>query len=156
MANFELAIEKVLQHEGGYVNDPVDPGGETNYGISKRNYPNVDIKNLTVDQAKEIYRTNYWTKVWGDQINDDELAMNIFDFAVNAGTGTSARIIQKIVGVGVDGVIGNITVSAINQADSKLAVKEFQKRRILHYVELVKKNNTLLRFLGGWINRSFM
>lgn len=156
MANFDMAIGKVLEHEGGYVNDPADPGGETNFGISKRNFPNLDIKNLTVDQAKEIYRTNYWNKVWGDQINDDELALNVFDFAVNAGTGTSARIIQEVVGAGVDGVIGNMTVAAINQTDPRIAVKEFQKRRVLHYVELVKKNNTLLRFLTGWINRSFM
>lgn len=156
MANFDMAIGKILQHEGGYVNDPADPGGETNFGISKRNFPNVDIRNLTVDQAKEIYRTNYWNRVMGDQIQDDELALNVFDFAVNAGTGTSARIIQKIVGAGVDGVIGNNTISAINRFDPRVAVKEFQKGRILHYVDLVKNNTSLLRFLSGWINRSFM
>ena len=156
MANFDMAIDKILQHEGGYVNDPADPGGETNFGISKRNFPDVDIKNLTVDRAKEIYRANYWNRVGGDHIGDDELALNIFDFAVNAGTGTSARIIQEIVGAGVDGVIGNNTISAINRFDARMAVKEFQKRRVLHYVDLVKKNNNLLRFLSGWINRSFM
>ena len=65
---FDEIIEKVLEHEGGYVNDPDDAGGETNYGIAKRWYPNVDIKNLTKEQAKKIYHTDYWRRGKCDEV----------------------------------------------------------------------------------------
>ncbi len=66
--NWEKAISFVLKWEGGYSNDPYDSGGETKYGISKRSYPNLDIKNLTLEQAKEIYKRNYWDKIDGDNL----------------------------------------------------------------------------------------
>ena len=85
MADFNKAIAIILKHEGGYVNDPDDPGGETNMGITKRDFPHLDITNLTVEQAKEIYKEKYWDTINGDDITNQTVATQIFDFGVNAG-----------------------------------------------------------------------
>lgn len=92
--NWQRSIEFVLKQEGGYANSPNDPGGETNFGISKRSHPNVDIKNLTVEQAKEIYRVEYWQGCGADKM-DWPLCVAHFDFAVNAGVGTANRILAE-------------------------------------------------------------
>ena len=84
LTKFNQIIDKVLKHEGGYVNDPNDPGGETNYGISKRAYPNVDIKNLTIDGAKEIYKKDYWDKTKVESV-PERLRYIYFDMCVNMG-----------------------------------------------------------------------
>ena len=75
-ARFLKAFEKVLRHEGGYVNDPLDLGGETKYGISKRSYPHLDIKNLTLDQAKQIYFRDFWQR--GRSVFKNEVRRSIF------------------------------------------------------------------------------
>ncbi len=85
MADFEKAVAVVLRHEGGYVNDPDDPGGETNYGISKRAYPHLDIARLTVEQAKAIYRADYWERIAGDSLTSQHYANALLDTAVNMG-----------------------------------------------------------------------
>ena len=77
MADFEKAVEFVLRMEGGYVNDPKDPGGETNFGIAKKSYPGVDIKNLTEEQAEEIYKRDYWEKYNIGELASDDLALTI-------------------------------------------------------------------------------
>lgn len=82
---FDKAIKVVLAHEGGYVNDPNDLGGETNFGISKRSYPTVDIKNLTREQAVEIYRGDWWERYRYGDIEDLDVATKVFDLAVNMG-----------------------------------------------------------------------
>ena len=82
--SFDEIIEIVLEHEGGYVNDPDDPGGETNFGVSKRAYPNVDIKNLTEDAAKDIYRRDYWDRNHCEDL-PDELRHVYFDMCINQG-----------------------------------------------------------------------
>ena len=96
--NFNEAIERVLSHEGGYVNNPADPGGETQWGISKRSYPNVDIKALTRSQAVEIYRRDFWGAVNADDMPDG-VAYQTLDFAVNSGVGTAIRYMQRALGV---------------------------------------------------------
>jgi lysozyme family protein len=82
MADFNISIETILTNEDGYVFNPNDPGGETNYGISKRAYPNLDIKNLTRDAAKEIYRRDFWRY---DSIVNQDVATKIFDIGANQG-----------------------------------------------------------------------
>lgn len=111
---FEDAFERLLGHEGGYVNDPKDPGGETNWGISKRSYPGVDIKNLQRWEAEVIYRTDFWDKVRGDQLPDG-VAFQLFDFAVNSGAQTAIRHLQKAVGVADDGHWGPISQAALER-----------------------------------------
>lgn len=150
MANFNEAIDIILKHEGGYVNDPKDPGGETKYGISKRAFPSLDIKNLTIDKAKEIYKINYWEPVKGELINHQILATNIFDFAVNAGVVVSVKTIQKLVNVSIDGKLGLVSTVAINQRNGDELNFSFTKERFEFYKRLCEKKPDLLKFLNGW------
>ena len=110
--NWEKSLEVILHHEGGYVNHPKDPGGETNMGVTKRVYEDFggtkDMKELTKEDVEPIYKKNYWDRVKGDDLHP-ALALCIFDFGVNAGTGRAAKFIQKIVGTAVDGGIGPVS-----------------------------------------------
>lgn len=125
---FDDAFECLLTTEGGYVDDKNDPGGETKYGISKRAYPNVDIKNLTVEQARAIYERDYWQAAGCDQITDPALAFLMFDTAVNQGVFRA----KQIAGITHDPVA-------------------FQAERALHYADLP----TFDRFGRGWLRRLF-
>ncbi|KKL48233.1 hypothetical protein LCGC14_2327530, partial [marine sediment metagenome] len=95
MASFDKAIPTILKHEGGYVHDPLDPGGETNFGISKRAFPELDIKNLTSGQAVDIYRERYWLHHIYDGIVNQDIATKVFDLAVNMGHRAAHRLLQK-------------------------------------------------------------
>lgn len=88
MTKFDRVMNFVLQWEGGYVNDPNDPGGETKFGISKRSHPHLDIKNLTREEALAIYREKYWDRIGGDKLDYPE-ALALMDFAVHSGVGTA-------------------------------------------------------------------
>jgi lysozyme family protein len=115
---FDAAFTAVLGAEGGYVNNPADPGGETNWGISRRSYPDLDIAHLTWDDAKAIYRRDFWDKIQGDKL-PPPLAMIVFDSAVNNGPARAAKWLQRAVGVTEDGIIGPATLAAdCEQADS--------------------------------------
>ena len=93
---FDQAFDRLIGHEGGYVNDSADPGGETKFGISKRSYPNVDIKNLTREQAKTIYLRDFWQPLGEDA--HPAVKFQAFDFAVNSGIQTAVRKLQAVVG----------------------------------------------------------
>lgn len=147
--NFEKAIVHILKFEGGYVNDPKDPGGETKYGISKRAYPKVDIKKLTVDEAKNIYYNDYWLKSKCDKMNY-KVATVVFDMAVNAGVKTSAKILQRALGVSSDGIIGPITLSVLKGAHNDLFL-DVSKERMKYYTKL----SNFKYFGRGWTNRVF-
>jgi len=110
MISFDQAFTRLLGHEGGYANDPRDPGGETNWGISKRSYPNVDIKNLTREQAMSIYHADFWGLL-GDVSN--AIQYQAFDFAVNSGINTAIRKLQVVVGVADDGHWGPLSKAAL-------------------------------------------
>jgi lysozyme family protein len=110
MISFNEAFTRLLGHEGGYVNNPADPGGETNWGISKRSYSNLDIKNLTRDQAMMIYYTDFWSPL-GDA--DAAIKYQMFDFAVNSGINTALRKLQLVVGVADDGHWGPLSKAAL-------------------------------------------
>ena len=141
MADFDEAIDIILHHEGGYVNDPDDPGGETNYGITKRDFPHLDIKNLTVQQAKEIYKDKYWNAVRGDRISNQEIANQMFDFAVNAGVNRATKIAQKIMKITADGIFGNQTLGNINSTDFILFLTNYKLERIAFYTRLAKRKH---------------
>lgn len=98
-------------HEGGYVNDPNDPGGETNWGISKRSYPDLDIKNLTRAEAVAIYHRDFWDKVHADKLYPS-VAYQLLDFAVNSGPETAIRYYQKALNVADDGYFGPMSEAA--------------------------------------------
>ena len=92
--SYEKAFSYTIGHEGNYVNDPDDPGGETKFGISKRSYPNIDIKTLTIEEAKKIYFDDFWLKMNCDQVSD-QIGIELFDTAVNMGRNKAAEIFQE-------------------------------------------------------------
>lgn len=146
---FQQAFTITVGAEGGYVNNPNDPGGETKYGISKRAYPNVDIKNLTLDQAEQLYKNDYWDKA-GCELCPPGLGICVFDAAVNNGVGMAVRWLQAAVGVTADGVIGPQTQAAIaGIADLPMVIGLMHGARINFMVGL----NTWPTFGLGWSRR---
>jgi len=153
---FNEAVEHIFEVEGGYVNDPNDPGGETNYGISKRAHPNEDIKGMTKQRASEIYKKNYWDKIQADSL-DKDTAMILMDFAVNSGTPRAARSLQRAVGADDDGIIGPKTLKKYKEfirsnGSDKLRQRLIQDR-VQFYKDIIKKNPNLKKFKRGWDNR---
>lgn len=151
-ALFLRCMEVILGHEGGYVNHHCDPGGETNMGIAKRFYPDLDIKNLTKDQAVEIYFRDYWLKLNLTGIMDASAVLDVFDMGVNAGLRTAVKMAQKIVGAFADGVIGEETIRKINSYPASF-VEIYKAHRKVYYVNLSRRKPELRVFLAGWLNR---
>lgn len=151
MADFKKAFEKVLEFEGGYVNDKSDSGGETKYGISKKAYPGIDIKSLTLEDVKAIYKKFYWDKIKGEKIENQKIAELIFDTAVNMGVRRAVKIAQSCLGVKVDGIVGNETIEALNNCDENF-INAYKLQRIKIYVEISKRGDNI-KFLRGWISR---
>lgn len=148
MSDFHRALQIVLTHEGGYSWNADDPGGETNFGISKRAYPHLDIKNLTAKEAADIYQTDYWDACHCDELNWP-LNLYLFDSAVNQGVGKATTILQRTLRVKVDGAIGPETISAANATPS--IGTDFMAERALEYSRL-----SLFGVFGrGWMRRLF-
>jgi lysozyme family protein len=149
--DFEKSIAFVLKMEGGYTLDPNDPGGETNFGISRKAYPSLDIKNLTVEKAKEIYIADYWRPCHCDEL-PFPFAISVFDTAVNQGVGKAKRILQIVLGVTVDGIIGSQTIAAAFRADHRV-IKLFLAHRMAEYARIMAANQNLLVFATNWFYR---
>ena len=154
MKNFNEIIEQVLEHEGGYVNDPKDLGGETKYGITKRFYPDVDIKNLTVEQAKEIYKKDYW-----DRNRVESLPQNLshiyFDMCVNMGKRTAVKVLQRAAvnkgkDIEVDGGLGPMTIGALKGVE----LDRVRAYRVKFYVDLITDKPEQEKFFLGWFRRA--
>lgn len=145
---FDLAFAVVVGEEGGYCNNPADPGGETKFGISRRAHPEVNIAALTLDQAKAIYRANYWLHIRGDDL-PPPLALLVFDSATNNGPTQAAKWLQLAVGVTQDGVIGPATLAAVAKHKVADVMAEFHARRILFQMTLP----TVATFGLGWARR---
>lgn len=148
MSQFDKLIDRVLSHEGGYSNDPQDPGGETQWGISKRAHPDVNIKALTRAQAIDIYRADYWDKIKGDQLPAG-VAFQVLDAAVNHGARVASRWLQTSIGVTADGIIGPVTLEAVRRADAAETVLLFNATRLEFYTDVT----TFARFGRGWTRR---
>lgn len=146
--DFDKAFERVIGHEGGYVNDARDPGGETKYGISKRAYPFADIKNLTLDQAKDIYLRDYWNKLHLDELPAC-VRFDMFDAAVNSGIGAAAKFLQRAAGTAADGVIGKLTIAAANDLDPQLLDKRLSGYRLQYLADL----SVFPTYGRGWLRR---
>jgi lysozyme family protein len=156
MADFEPAVAKTIRREGGdtLTDDPDDPGGLTRYGISKRAHPEVDPRNLTLESAKEIYRKEYWNTCQGEAIKSQLLAELIFDSAVNMGVSQAIKLTQLAAGIEADGVLGNETMKAINEADPATFAAAFTLAKVARYLALVKKNRKLEKYFYGWVRRT--
>lgn len=173
MAKFNLAFSKMLSHEGGYVNDPDDLGGETYKGIarnshgswigwyqidqskSKPNFPksleaNTKLQNL----VEQFYLDTFWQPLKADQIQNQTSAASVFDFAVNSGISNSVRLVQSIVGTQIDGVIGDKTLIKINSMDFGHFQAALTVAKIEYYMNIIRRRPTSKKFLLGWISRS--
>lgn len=144
--DFDTAFARLIGNEGGYSADPLDPGGETKFGISKRNYPTLDIKNLTIDQAKAIYFKDFWQPMLD---MPEELKFQVFDFAVNVGINTAIRKLQQAVGAADDGVWGARSALALARMSVYDAMLLFAALRLEFYTKLDRFD----RFGRGWVNR---
>lgn len=166
VADFGAFLPIVLKFEGGYVDDPDDPGGETNKGITMATFrlcshellgvaPTSDnLKALTNAQAGTIYKARYWDAIQGDSINLQDLANIVCDFYVNAGTHATTLLQQVMNGMGanlaVDGKIGPASIQVLNGLDEKRVFRQYKQGRIRYYQSLGQKYP---RFLQGWLNR---
>ena len=150
---FEI-VNHTLEEEGGYVNDPTDKGGETNYGISKRAYPKLNIFELTEDDAIDIYWKDYWIRGKCDKV-PVKLQAIYFDMCVNFGISGAIKVLQetangKGAGIGVDGKIGPNTIKAIQN----LSLERVRAFRVLKFAKIVIANPKQMKFWYGWYRRS--
>jgi len=151
MTRFQLCVGRILAREGGLVDHPSDPGGLTKYGISKRQYPQLDIANLTISDASAIYERDYWEASGAYKLHEP-IDFFLFDSAVNQGVGRAVRLLQAAVGVGQDGIIGPGTLAAITRLGTDEAGALFMAQRALHYAALP----TFQTFGKGWLKRLFL
>ena len=155
-SNYDKCLETILHHEGGYVNHPKDPGGETNLGVTKRVYQEhggtKDMKDLLVEDVAPIYKKGYWDKIKGDDLPGG-LDLCVFDFGVNAGPGRAAKFLQQMIGTTVDGGIGPNTLAKVEEYvrenGEHETVKKYQEMRQKYYEQL----STFATFGRGWTRR---
>lgn len=146
--DFETAIERVLGSEGGYTPGEGDPGGETNWGISKREYPQLDIKALTREDAKDLYRRDFWDAGKMGEF-PDAVSYNVLDMAINSGIGNAIRTVQKAIDVVDDGHIGPVTLAAMKKMNPDALAKRFLSQRL----RFMTKCAAWAVFGRGWANR---
>lgn len=149
MIDFDTAIERILSHEGGYVNDAADPGGETQWGISKRSYPTLDIRALTRDFAKQLYLRDFWSPVVKVATSDTALQFQMLDSAVNHGMGNAVRFVQRAVGVADDGHFGPNSAAALGRMDAHDVHLLFMAERFEFWAML----KSFDAFGRGWARR---
>lgn len=179
MAKFDLTYQLILANEGGYVIDPDDPGGETYKGVARNMHPGwlgwhivdlikgkpgfpeslqtadaLEIKKQLDYELRSFYYTQFWLKVQGDKINDQQIANSVVDFAINAGIYTSITLAQSVVGTLPDGQIGPITINAINDFNKEHFLAAFSLAKINRYVEICKKRPESKKYFFGWVIRT--
>jgi lysozyme family protein len=155
--NFEKCLETILHHEGGYVNHPKDPGGETNLGVTKRVWEEwggtKDMRDLTPEDVAPLYKKNYWDRVKGDDLPSG-LDLAVFDWAVNSGTGRAAKKLQSMIGTVADGGIGPNTLRIlgeyIDEHGIEATIENYQGVRQEFYESL----STFETFGKGWTRRN--
>lgn len=145
---FDDAFNRLIGHEGDLSNDPNDPGGLTKYGISQRSYPNVDIKALTLDEAKSIYKRDYWNAVQMEHLPEC-IRFDLFDMAVNSGVSQAVKTLQCAVGAGEDGKLGPVTIAAVRDFSEAQVVARFNGARLMFMTNL----KTWQHFGKGWARR---
>ena len=157
ISNWQKSFELMLKSEGGYVNNPADPGGMTNLGVTKATWENwvgresdeAEMRGLTPEKVEPLYKKKYWDAVRGDEIENGGVAYLLFDFAVNAGVGRSIKTLQTAVGVTPDGGFGPMTLAAVQAIDPVELIEKFSQAKEDFYRSL----NTFATFGKGWLNR---
>lgn len=163
MADFLPAFERMIVNEGGYVLHTVagDKGGTTYAGIARNRWPQwagwavLDAGGEPqADLVRGFYRSNFWTALRLEEVNDQDVARTLFDFAVNAGTGTAAKLAQIVVGTTPDGRIGPKTLEAINSTDPALFLARYALAKLARYEQIVTRDRSQGKFLLGWVRRT--
>lgn len=157
---FDEAFRRLIGHEGGYSTDRRDPGNwtggkvgvgtlkGTKFGLAANTYPNLDIKNLTLEQAKEIYKKDWWDKLGGHGLHS-AITFQLWDFAINAGRSRAIKELQQAVGVTADGMIGPKTIEAVNAQDLNDVLLSLTAERLKFYTSL----DSFKTYGKGWTNR---
>jgi len=181
-SHFDKAIIITLKHEGGFVNDPVDPGGATNWGMSIRflitnasdsdgdgfldgdfdkdgDIDVDDIKNMTVEQARDLYRTHFWDKCGYEEIADFTVAARMFDMTVNMGPKQTGKICQRALNklghnLKVDGAVGPKTRATINCTNSEMLMAEIRQEHAQFYLNLIAAKPKFEKYRKGWLRRA--
>lgn len=189
MADYQKALALVLKHEGGYANDPLDRGGETYRGVARHIHPDwpgwkrvdglrakpgfpasLDADKPLQQAVARFYRENYWAPIKGDQLDDDALAQELFDTAVNMGVRRAVRFFQEALNLlnrdqknyadlTVDGWLGDKSLAALkadlkNDGNSRYLLKLLNALQAEHYIEIMRDDPTQERFARGWLNRT--
>lgn len=169
MADFDRAIAKTLPHEGYYVNDPDDPGGETYCGITRRDHPtwpgwaiideykplrwNERVDSPALDNlVKQLYREEIWSKIKGDDIQSDSVACFLFDWFVNSGY-VAIRTAQRLVGCVADGVVGPNTLAGVNGAKPLHLFDGLKAARVSFVKGIAERRTASKKYLAGWLRR---
>ncbi len=161
---FQRAVARVLADEGGYVANPADPGGETRFGISKRNYPNLDVAALSRAQAIAIYYRDWWQRYHYAEL-PGPIAVKLFDLAVNIGPDHAARCLQRALRacgrrMAEDGVVGRATLAAARAANQLALLAALRSEAAGYYRALAalqrgRRADGDQQFLNGWLNRAY-
>lgn len=163
MADFLNAFEGMIRNEGGHVLHSVkhDKGGQTYAGIARNRWPGwsgwklIDAGQVPpVDLVQGFYRGNFWQPLRLDQVVEQSVARSLFDFAVNAGVGTAAKLAQIAAGTTPDGAIGPKTLEALNAVNPELFLARFALAKLARYEQIVSRDRSQARFLLGWVRRT--
>jgi lysozyme family protein len=181
-AEFTKAMNFIRPNEGGFSNDPNDPGGPTNYGISLRYLKTLgkygdfdgdgdidvdDVLLISKNMADDIYRRHFWNLMHYNQIDNQEIATKLMDFSINTGASRGHKLIQQAVNLfyapktvekiylTVDGVLGPKSIKAINSLNPERLMLHFMAVAASFYVEITQKNPDFEKYFGGWIIRAF-
>lgn len=154
--NFERCLALVLKSEGGYVNNPADPGGMTNLGVTKNTYAawvnrtvdETEMRSLTPDDVAPLYEHNYWNRVAGNELPVG-VDYCVFDAAVNLGPSQAIKLIQRALNVVDDGILGEKTLAASHQRDAAELIEQFSEE----HLQLMQTKKTWATFAKGFQNR---
>ncbi len=172
-AQYNEALKVLLKNEGGYVFDPNDRGGETYKGIARNFFPkwtgwtiidqakkeksfpkNLEENSFLQDIVANFYKSEFWDKIKGDEIFGQLTAISIFDFAVNAGVGTSVKLVQEVLQVPIDGQLGPNTLKQLNNINEEYFLACFALAKINRYIEIIERRPSNQKYLLGWIRRT--
>jgi len=149
-------IDRVISREGGskVVRDPADPGGTTKYGIAQRSHPNVDVENLTYEQAREIYRREYLVAPHIDAIEDEYLCEHVFDYAVHSGPAAAIKALQRLLGLPQSGTLDEATLQKLRATPMSFRFyMAYMRERLVFLARVIQKRPSSIKYLAGWTSR---
>lgn len=162
--NLAVALAEILRHEGGYVDHPSDPGGATNMGITRKTLarwrrinpwwqlPKLEVKSLSRTEAKAIYKALYWDRIGANKLPPG-IDVAIFDFAVNSGPNRAVKVLQRVLGVAADGIVGPKTLATLDGLASRTRISEIVKMVGKQRMSFLRRLRTFSVFGKGWTRR---